>query len=183
MTFYVIDFENPYNSIATLSGYSVEEAAKAMEEDRDFRGCVLMTAEELNRFRKKLRFSDRETKSERQELYDSMKDTFIYEKFLKGDYDSKISYSFWVTSAYDSYTTIFAVGADTVGGYEFNLNRIAKRLGERYFYNYVAGRGKRVKDFSTLVRILKENGVRDINFTKEDLIEACNNDKYLICRN
>lgn len=186
MTFYVTDFKYPYDSIATLPGFSVEEAADVIQKDSYYsEHCVPLTAEERKRFVNKCKdFDGRDgiTEADSRKVYESMKESFMYEKFLNGEIDSEISYSFWVTSAYDTHTTVFAVGADTVGDYEFNLTRIAKRLGEKNFYNYVAGKGKRVKDFSTLIRVLNENGIKDVNFTKEDLIQACNEDRYLILR-
>lgn len=183
MTFYVVDFRHPYDTVATLPGFSVDEAADVIQRDSYYRKyCVPMTAEEFKRFRNRCKDIDGVNEVDVREVYESMKDSFLYEKFLNGDIDSEVSYSFWITSAYDSRDTVFAIGADTVGSYDFNLNRIAKRLGERYFYNYVVGRGKRVKDFSTLVRTLNENGIRDFNYTKEDLIQACNEDKYFILR-
>lgn len=185
MTFYVINFRDPYNSVATLPGFSVDEAADVIQNNSYYREhCVPMTAKELKRFRDKCEDLYRKygaiTESDSRDIYESIKDSFMYEKFLNGEFDSEVSYSFWITSVYDTRTTIFAVGADTVGDYEFNLNRIAKRLGERYFYNYAVGKGKRVKDFSTLVRFLNENGIKEFNYTKEDLIQACNEGRYFI---
>lgn len=185
MTFHVINFRNPYDSIATLPGFSIDEAADVIQNDSYYREhCVPMTAEELKRFRNKCKELYGKygavTELDSRKLYESIKDSFMYEKFLNGEIDSEVSYSFWITSVYDTRTTIFAVGADTVGSYEFNLTRIAKRIGERYFYNYAVGRGKRIKDFLTLVRVLNENGIKDFNYTKEDLIQACNEDRYFI---
>ena len=186
MTFYIIDFKNLYDSVATLPNFSIDEAAGIIQRDSYYsEHCVPMTAEELKRFRNKCKDFDSKdgiAEADSRRVYELMKDSFMYEKFLKGEIDSEISYSFWITSAYDSRTTIFAVGADTVGDYEFNLTRIAKRLGEKNFYNYVAGKGKRIKNFSDLVEVLNENGIKDVNFTKEDLIKACNEDRYFIIR-
>ena len=177
MTFYVTRLTDPWNSVATLPGFSVEEAAECVQNDKSFRNCIPMTAEERKRFLNKCNV-DRNSSYE--DIYESMKDTFIYNQFLDGSTGSKISYSFWITSAYDLHSTVLAAGADTVGSYDFNLSRIAKRLGERYFYNFSTGKSRRVKDFSTLIRTLKDLGVRDIDITEEDLIEACNEDKYFI---
>lgn len=180
MTFYVTDINDPWNSIATLPGFTIEEAADCVENDRSFNeDCIPMTSNERKKFINECRrANDKDCKS----VYEKIKDTFMYEQFLDGSIESKISYSFWITSAFDTYSTVYAVGADTVGNYEFNLSRIAKRLGEKNFYNYVIGKGKRVKDFSTLVKILNESGIVDINFTKEDLIQMCNEDSYFILR-
>lgn len=186
MTFYVTDFKYPYDSIATLPGFSVEEAVNVIQNDSYYNEhCVPLTAEERKRFINKCKDFDGKdgiTEADCRRVYESMKESFMYEKFLNGDIDSNISYSFWITSAYDTYTTVFAVGADTVGSYDFNLTRIAKKLGEKNFYNYTTGKGKRVKNFSTLVKILNENGINDFNYTKEDLIQACNEDRYFILR-
>ena len=177
MTFYVTDITDPWNSIATFPGFSLEEAAEAIESGYDD-NCIPMTSEERKKF---LRECNKfESSSDYKEVYNSMKDTFLYNKFLNGSADSKISYSFWVTSAYDTHSTIFVFGADTVGSYDFNLNRIAKKLGEKHFYNYATGKGKRIKDFSTLVKILQDSGVRNVDVTKEDLINAANENSYYI---
>ena len=96
--------------------------------------------------------------------------------------ESKISYSFWVTGASDGHTTVYAVGADTVSAYDFNLNRIAKRLGERNFYQYYPLKGKRIQHFSSLISLLKEQNVDTSNLTEEKLIQACQEDKYFILR-
>lgn len=179
MTFYVTYLDDPWNSIGTLPGFTIEEAADCVEHDSSFRGCIPMTADERRRFLAKC---DEAGEGQYRDVYEKMKDTFMYQQFLDGTIESKLSYSFWITSAYDTYTTVFAIGADTVGDYEFNLTRIAKRLGEKNFYNFVAGKGKRVKDFSTLVKMLNELGIRDVKYTKEDLIQACNEDRYFVLR-
>ena len=186
MTFYVIDLKYPYDNIATLPGFSVDEAAEVIQKDSYYsEHCIPMTAEELKRFRNKCKDFDGKdsiTESDSKRVYESIKESFMYEKFLNRDIDSEVVYSFWITSAYDTHTTFFAVGADTVGSYEFNLTRIAKRLGEKNFYNYVAGKGKRIKDFSTLIKTLNENDIKDFNHTKEELIQACNEDRYFVVR-
>lgn len=179
MTFYVTDINDPWNSLATLPGFTIEEAAEVVQHDYSYENCVPMTGEERKKFVKKC---DSAPGGDYEEVYESMKDSFMYTQFLDGDIDSKISYSFWITSAYDSHTTMFAVGADTVGNYDFNLNRIAKKLGEKYFYEYAVGKGKRIKDYSTLVKTLSELGVTDVNITKEDLIDSCNKDEYFVFR-
>ena len=178
MTFYVIRLDNPWNSVGTLPGFSVEEAVECVKNDSTFRNCIPMTAEERKRFISKCDASN----GRYDEVYESMKDTFMYNQYLDGSIDSKISYSFWITSAFDTHSTVFAVGADTVGSYEFNLPRITKKIGEKYFYNYCAGKGKRIKSFATLIKTLNELGVKDVNITEEDLIEALNEDRYYILR-
>lgn len=180
MTFYVTNLDDPWNSVGTLPGFTIEEAIDCIEHDSSFKDCIPMTSEERKRFLSKC---DEVEDGRYRDVYEKMKGTFKYQQFLDGDIESKITYSFWITSAFDYRNTVFAVGADTVGDYEFNLTRIAKGLGEKNFYDYAVGKGRRFKDFSTLVKTLKENGVRDIHFTKEDLIKACNEDKYFICRN
>lgn len=176
-TFYVTRIDDPYNSIATLPGFSLEEASNYVQK---YNGDVIpLTGEER---KKLLRACNNVEPYECQEVYESMKDSFIYNKYMSGDADSKISYSFWITSAFDTRSTVFAVGADIAGSYEFNLNKIAKKLGDKNFYHYSTGRGKRLKNFSTLIQILKDSGVNEINFTKEDLIDACNEDRYYILR-
>lgn len=176
-TFYVTDLNHPWNSLATLPNFSIEEAVDCIKNDPSFNeDCIPMTSAERKRFLKKC---DEVDEGQYKDVYEEMKDTFIYQQFLAGNMESTTtSYSFWVTSAYDSRTTVFAVGADIVGDYQFNLSRIAKRLGETKFYNYVAGKGKRVKTFSTLVDLLNKNGVKDANLTEGDLIKACNEGRY-----
>lgn len=186
MTFYVIDFKNPYDSIATLPGFSVEEATEVIQRDSYYsEHCVPLTTDERKKFINKCKDFDNKdgiTEADSRRVYESMKESFMYEKFLNGTIDSEVSYSFWITSVYDTHTTVFAVGADIVDNYDFNLTRVAKRIGEKNFYNYVVGKGKRIKDFSTLVKTLNENGIKEFNHTKEELIQACNEDKYFVIR-
>lgn len=176
MTFYVINIKHPFDSLATFPNFTLDEAADAIQHDKFFNeDCIPMTAEERKRFVTRCRHED-----DYESIYNSMKNSFKYNQFLNGEIDSKLTYSFWITSAYDTYTTVFAVGADTVGDYEFNLTRVAKRLGEKHFNYFATSKGKRFKDFSTLVKTLDELGIKNYNFTKEDLIDACNEDKYFL---
>lgn len=179
MTFYIINLEDPYNDVATLPGFSIEDATDWLKNNNSFRDCIPMTADERKRF---ISRCDSVRPNEYARIYESMKESFIYNKFLDGTVESKISYSFWITSVYDTYTTIFAVGADTVGDYEFNLSRIAKRLGEKNFHVFSTSKGKRIKKFATLIKTLDELGVKKINFTEEDLINACNDERYYVLR-
>ena len=41
------------------------------------------------------------TEADSRRVYESMKESFMYEKFLNCEIDSEISYSFWVTSDND----------------------------------------------------------------------------------
>lgn len=184
MTFYVIDLKRPYDSIATLPGFDVEQADDVMQHDSYYaEHCVLLTAEERKKFNSKCRdLEDKDGISEEdsRKLYESMKASFIYGKYLAGEFNPELSYSFWVTSVYDTRTTLFAIGADTVGSYDFDLSRISKKLGEKHFREYSTGKGKRFKDYSALVKFLNELGVKEIKYTKEDLIQACNDDSYYL---
>lgn len=186
MTFYLIDLKNPYDIVATLPGFSIEEAVDVIKKDSFYNEhCIPMTVEELKKFRNKCKDLDGRdgiSESDCRKLYESMKESFMYEKFLNGETNSEVSYSFWITSVYDTHTIVFAVGADTVDNYDFNLTKVAKRIGEKNFYNYVVGKGQRIKDFSTLVKTLNENGIKEFNHTKEELIQACNEDKYFVIR-
>ena len=122
-TFYITDLEDLWDSIATLPGFSIEEASDIVENE--FKNCIPMTADERRKFLNQLKNTSAE-ESDYMNIYNSMKNTFMYEKFLNGEI-IKTSYSFWITNAYDTHSTVFAVGADIVGNYEFDLNRIAKK--------------------------------------------------------
>jgi hypothetical protein len=180
MTFYVMNPDDPYNSLATLPGFTIEEAVDCIQKDSSFRDCVPMTAEERKRWNRKC---DSVESNQYRDMYESIKETLMYTQYLDGNLDlAKISYSFWITGAYDTYSGTYAFGADTVGSYEFNLPRIAKKIGSKYYNNYAIYKGQRFKDFSALCTRLNELGMKEIDFTKEDLIESCNNDSYRVFR-
>ena len=183
MTFYVyvIDkYFSPYDSsYMTLPGFTPEEVEEVLKKEGISDTGIALTGPEAKKLFTALRESGADTLDEYMQIYDSMKSSFVFEKYLSGG-GSKISYSFWVTGASDGRTTIYAVGADTVGAYDFNLTRIAKKLGERNFYQYFPLKGKRIQHFSSLISILKENRINTDNLTEEKLIKACQEDKYFI---
>lgn len=183
MTFYVYIIDNYFNPYSgaymTLPGYSPEEVEDVLKDEGILDESIVLTNTEAKKFLNALKNSDAETSSEYLEIYDSMKDDFVFEKYLS-EGTSNISYSFWITGAYDGHTSFYAVGADTVGAYEFNLNSIAKKLGEKYFYNYVPLKGKRVQHFSSLLNMLRDNNINANNLTEEKLISACQENKYFI---
>ena len=183
MTFYVYianDYFGPYaSSYMTLPGFSCEEVEAELKNEGISDESIVLTAPESKKLFKELRESDADTLDEYLDIYNSMKSSFIYEKYL-AEGTSKISYSFWITGATDGHSSVYAVGADTVGAYDFNLTRIAKKLGERNFYNYCALKGKRMQHFSSLVSLLKERRLDIGNLTEEKLINACQEDKYFI---
>lgn len=183
MTFYVYildEYFGPYsNSYMTLPGFTCEDVEQVLKDEGLLDESIVLTGPESKKLFTALRQSDADTSEEYLEIYDSMKSSFVFEKYLN-EGASKISYSFWYTGASDGHTTIYAVGADTVGAYEFNLTKIAKKLGERNFYEYCTIKGKRVQHFSSLISMLKDNGADTSNLTEEKLIKACQEDKYFI---
>lgn len=182
MTFYITDLDYPWNTIASFPNFTIAETVSALERDPSYdENCIPMTADERKRFMKALHKSG-ETQSGR-EIYESMKHSFMYQKYLDGELvDIEPSYSFWVTGAFDTYTAVYAVGADTVGSYDFNLTRLAKKIGERSFYQFSINKGKRLRTFSELIKYLDSCGINDIDFTADDLIDACKRDRYFIIR-
>lgn len=182
MTFYVVKITDPRYDIATLPGWPIEDAASYIESNDYLDKYVPLTIEERKKYIHKCDAADAQTDDDYRNVYKAMKETFLYGKYLESGDAPKIKYSFWYTDAFDTHSAVIAIGADTVGSYDFNLTRIAKRLGSKYFYNFSTGKGKRFKDFSSLMKALNERGLKDINVTQEDLIKACNEDRYFVYR-
>ena len=186
MTFYIyiIDkYFSPYsNSYMTLPGFTFDEVEQTLKSEGIFDNSIVLTGPEAKKFFTRLRNSDADTLDEYLEIYDSMKSSFAFEKYL-AEGTAKISYSFWITGASDGHSSVYAVGADTVGAYEFNLSQIGKKLGSKYFYDYYTLSGKRMQHFSkliTLIALLSNNSIDTSNLTEEKLIQACQEGTYFV---
>lgn len=92
------------------------------------------------------------------------------------------SFSFWVTSAFDTHSTVYAYGADYAYDHECYLDSIAKRLGQKYFHQFSVGRGQRFKSYSQLVKYLNSVGMRTMKFSEEDLIDLFYDEKFGVYR-
>lgn len=187
MTFYLYKIPNLRDSIATLPGFTIDEAMEVIDNQYKSSDVIPLTADEVKLLRKAIdkdpRSDDYISEEVVYDALDSLKDKFYYGKYLSGSENTKTSYSFWICGAFDTYSSVYAVGADTVGSYEFNLNSIAKKLGQRSFYEFSIYKGKRVKDVSTLLKLMQDHGYRGKDITEDQLIDLFNQDKYMIFRN
>lgn len=184
-TFYAVNPKDPYYTSATFPGFSIDEAVDCMTKDNMIaQGYVPLTPGEYKKFTTAVKKNTDEGTSS-SEIYDSMKASFQYTKYLENPEvaEHTISYSFWYTGAYSLRDTVVAYGADYVGDYQFNLNRIAKRLGERSFYQFSTMKGKRLKSYSQLQTALHDLGVDISTIPSEDILQQeCNDNSYRIAR-
>ena len=171
------------NENAYFPGFTLQEAVEEMESSGYLqKGYVPMTSKELNNFIHSYRYRDDENETV-EDVYDRIKDKLEYTKFMNDpdNYDDSIRYSFWAASAFDLRSSVTAYGADFVGDYQFNPNRIAKGLGERNFYNFSTSKGKRFKSYSSLIKFLEDAGGEHFA-TEEQLKEGAMDGEYYILR-